>query len=99
MRRLNQTSNLSPIFDCFSGKFGTRFVFNLELWNLTDSDVALHLQLILELNSAHVKFDVWIRRFSEKLNCFDNIPRTLFAFIPVNFTSHPVSLLSRYSNS
>ena len=58
MRRLNQMSNLSRIFDCFSGRFG-KVVFNLKLSNSTDSDVASHVQFILELNSALVKFSVW----------------------------------------
>ena len=58
MRRLNQMSNLSRIFDCFSGRFG-KVVFNLKLSNSTDSDVASHVQFILELNSALVKFPVW----------------------------------------
>ena len=50
-------SNQSRIFDCFSGRFG-KVVFNLELENLIDSEVASHMLLILELNSAHVKLDV-----------------------------------------
>ena len=58
MRRLNQMSNLSRIFDCFSGSFG-KVVFNLKLSNSTDSDVASHVQFILELNWALVKFAVW----------------------------------------
>ena len=33
--------------------------FDLKLSNLIDSDVASHRQLILELKSAIVKFDVW----------------------------------------
>ena len=57
MRRLNQMSNLCRIFDCFSGRFG-KVVFNLKLSNSTDSDVASHVQFILELNSALVKFSV-----------------------------------------
>ena len=58
MRRLNQMSNLSRIFDCFSGRFG-KVVFNLKLSNSTDSDVASHVQFILEFNWALVKFAVW----------------------------------------
>ena len=58
MRRLNQMSNLWRIFDCFSGRFG-KVVFNLKLPNSTDSDVASHVQFILELNWALVKFAVW----------------------------------------
>ena len=53
MRRLNQMSNLSRIFDCFSGRFG-KVVFNLKLSNSTDSDVASLVQFILELNWALV---------------------------------------------
>ena len=51
MRRLNQMSNLSRIFDCFSGRFG-KVVFNLKLSNSTDSDVASHVQFILELTEV-----------------------------------------------
>ena len=50
MRRLNYMSNLSRL-----GKVE----FDLKLSNLIDLDVASHRQLILELNSAPVKFDVW----------------------------------------
>ena len=49
MRRLNYMSNLSRL-----GKVE----FDLKLSNLIDLDVASHRQLILELNSAPVKFDV-----------------------------------------
>ena len=57
MRRLNQMSNLSRIFDCFGRRFGeSRILFkNVEL---IDSNVAFHMHLILDLNSAHVKCDV-----------------------------------------
>ena len=58
MSNATSESNVEKIiFDCLSGRFG-KVVFNLELSNLTDSDVASYMQLILELNSAHVKFDV-----------------------------------------
>ena len=58
MRRLNEMPNQSQIFDCSSGRFG-KVVFNLKLANLIDSEVASHMLLILELNSARVKLDVW----------------------------------------
>ena len=47
MRHLNQMSNLSRIFDCFSRGFG-KVAFNLKLSNLSDSEVASHTQLILD---------------------------------------------------
>ena len=58
MRRLNQMSNLSRIFDYFSGRCG-KVVFNLKLSNSADSDVASHVQFILELNSALMWNAVW----------------------------------------
>ena len=41
MRRLDEMSNQSRIFDCFGGRFG-KVVFNLKLANLIDSEVASH---------------------------------------------------------
>ena len=35
------------------------YLISLKLANLIDSEVASHMLLILELNSAHVKLDVW----------------------------------------
>ena len=60
MRRLNQKSNLSRIFDSFSRRYGKRRI-NLKIFeqsNLIDSNAALHMHLTLVLCSAHVKFDV-----------------------------------------
>ena len=42
VRRLNEMSNQSRIFDCSSGRFG-KVVFNLKLANLIDSEVASHI--------------------------------------------------------
>ena len=47
MRHLNQISNLRGIFDCFNRGFG-KVAFNLKLSNLSDSEVASHMQLILD---------------------------------------------------
>ena len=58
MRSLNQMSNIRRNFHCFRSRFG-KVVFDLKLSNLIDSDVASHIQSTLELNSAHVIFDVW----------------------------------------
>ena len=65
-RRLNQMSNQSRIFDCFSRRFG-KVVSNLQLSNLIDSDLASHAQSFLELNSEHVKCDVWTEPNSSSL--------------------------------
>ena len=57
MRRLNQKSTLSRIFDCFGRRYGKRRI-QFKQSNLSDSNVALHMHLTLALSSAHVKFDV-----------------------------------------
>ena len=62
MRRLNQKSNLSRIFDCSGRRYWgeSRIYVNMQS-NLIDSNVALHMHLTLALSSAHVKFDFWTR--------------------------------------
>ena len=57
MRNATSELNIEPKSDCFSRRFG-KVVFNLKLSNLIDSDVTSHMQLTLELNSAHAKFKV-----------------------------------------
>ena len=59
MRRLNQKSNLSRIFDCSSRRYcESRIYVNMQS-NLIDSNVALHMHLTLSLSSGHVKLAVW----------------------------------------
>ena len=51
-RRLNEMSNQSRIFDCFSRRFG-KVVSNLQLSNLIDSDLASNVWT--EPNSSSLK--------------------------------------------
>ena len=57
MRHLNKISNLNPTVSVADLAIW-QVVFNLKLSNLIDSDVTCHMQLTLELNSAHAKFKV-----------------------------------------
>ena len=43
----------------FQSQIRLKVEFNSKLSNLIDSNVAFHMQLTLELYSAHVKCDVW----------------------------------------
>ena len=57
MRRLNQKSNLSRVFDGSSRRYGeSRIYVNMQS-NLIDSNAALHMHLTLALSSGHAKFD------------------------------------------
>ena len=57
MRRLNQLSNFSRIFD-WSVEYSTELALNWNMMHLIDLDVAFYMYLIQEYDSAHVKCDV-----------------------------------------
>ena len=57
MRRLNQLSNFSRIFDWISQIFDW-FASNWNMSHLIDLDVAFYMHLIWQFDLAHVKYDI-----------------------------------------
>ena len=57
IRRLNQLSNFSRIFDWISRIFDW-LALNWNMLHLIDLDVAVYMHLIRQFNSTHVKCDV-----------------------------------------
>ena len=58
MRRLNQLSKFSRIFDWISWIFDW-LASNWNMSHLIDLDVAFYMHLIWQFDLAHVKYDVW----------------------------------------
>ena len=65
----------------FQSQIRRKLYFYSKLSNLIDSNVAFHMHLILEFNSAHVKCDVWTGPKSWFLTQLLDIQRPAYSFL------------------